>query len=136
MQAKQSIYSFSSQSLSFPCIPHSGGASLERPLIRTDDILSQSGRSSVISAFCGVKGEETLRAVQCADGAAVSRASDLQRVGQTAAGVAGVAHSVQGFPGKLCRALHQTAGSHVGHVGGHHDGSDALGIEAVGDDVH
>lgn len=73
---------------------------------------------------------------QRADGAAVSRASDLQCVGQTAAGVAGVAHSVQCFLGKLCRALHQTVGSHVGHVSGHHDGSDALGTEAGGDDIH
>lgn len=49
---------------------HSVGASLERPLMRVDDILSQSGRSSVISVFCGINWEETLRAVQHPDGAA------------------------------------------------------------------
>lgn len=46
------------QSLSFPFILHSGGASLERLLMRTEDILRESGRSSVISAFCGMEEQE------------------------------------------------------------------------------
>lgn len=82
------------------------------------------------------EGRGDIRSVQRADGAAVTRASDLQRVGQTAAGVAGVAHGVEGFTGKLCRALHQTTGPHVGHVSGHHDGSNTLGTQAVGDDIY
>lgn len=55
---------------------------------------------------------------------------------QAAAGVAGVAHGVEGFAGKLCRALHQAAGPDVCHVRGHHDGGNTLGTEAVGDDGH
>lgn len=105
---------------------------MERLLMRREDILSQSGRRIVISTFCGMKGGGgVIQSVQPADGAAVSRASDLQCVRQTATSVAGVAHGVEGLTGKLCRALHQAAGLHLGHVSGHHDGSNTLGTEDI-----
>lgn len=63
------------------------------------------------------------------DGAA---ASDLERVGQAAAGVAGITHSVQGLTGKLRGALHHEALWHVCHLGGHQERGDALGRDGVG----
>lgn len=52
--------------------------------------------------------------------------ADLQRVQQTAAGVAGVTHCVQGLPGEGCSALHVAAAFHFVHVGGNQEGRDAL----------
>lgn len=58
--------------------------------------------------------------------------TDLERVGQTAAGAAGVTHSVQGFTGEPCGTLHQAADFHVCHLGGHQARGDALGKDMVG----
>lgn len=58
--------------------------------------------------------------------------TDLERVGQTAAGAAGVTHSVQGFTGEPCGTLYQAADFHVCHLGGHQARGDALGKDMVG----
>lgn len=53
--------------------------------------------------------------------------SDLQCVGQTATGVDGVTHSVQGLTDVPWSTLHEAVDRHVEcHVGGHHEGSHTL----------
>lgn len=54
--------------------------------------------------------------------------SDLQRVGQTAAGVAGLTNGVQGLAGETGSAPHEEVDCPVfRHVGGHHEGGHTLG---------
>lgn len=138
LDSQANNYSSFSQSLSFMRTPISGGPSFESLLMRMDDIRSQSGRSNVSTRFCTTMGEETIRQLLHADSISVtmSYASDLECVGQTTAGVAGVTHSVQGFTGEPCGALHQAVGSHVGHIGGHQEGGDTLGTGVVGHNTH
>ena len=54
-------------------------------------------------------------------------------MGQTAAGVAGVAHGVQGVTGESWSALHEAVDRHVvRHVGGHQERADTLREKMVG----
>lgn len=105
-------------------------------LMKIDDVRSQSGSSIANIVFCVVMmmGERRdvttpTAATDASNGAAVS---DLELVGQAAAGVAGITHSVQGLTGKLRGPLHHEALFHVCHLGGHQERGDALGKDVVG----
>lgn len=62
---------------------------------------SQSGKSSVRAAFCRMCGKSEVNMLQVGMRVIFFYGSDLQCVGQTAAGVAGVTHSVQSLAGKF-----------------------------------
>ena len=128
---------YSSFSLSFSSLSLSLVSEWSRIFLpKNCDIRSQSGRRTVRATLCRRRGKRrwdvkvSQQQLTICKWSQVGHPSDLQCVGQTSTGVAGVTHGVQSFMYKLWRTFHSPLGFHeLRHVGGHQQGGHTLGTQ-------